>query len=112
MLGWDIDTVAMTVSVPLAKPKLERLRHMLIEWSPDHVVTSEEELRSLIGRLLHFREVVRPGKYFVRRMVNQVGLPPVRAWSAKFHASHMRAASSPRIHLGTEFHTDVSFGVC
>ena len=61
------------------------------------------------NRLLHLCEVVRPGKYFVRRMLNLVGLPPARAWSAKYHASHTRAASSPRIHLGPEFHADASF---
>ena len=97
----------MTISVPLEK--LERLRDTLSEWSPDRVVASEEELRSLIGRLLHSCEVVRPGKYFVRRMLIQVGLPPVRAWSATNHASHTRAASSPRIRLGPEFHADASF---
>ena len=63
----------------------------------------------MIGRLLHLCEVVRPGKYFVRRMLNQVDLPPARAWSTKYHASHTRAASSPRIHLGPEFHADASF---
>ena len=70
MLVWDIDAVAMTISVPLEK--LERLRDTLNEWSRDRVVASEEELRSLIGRLMHLCEVVRPGKYFVRRMLNQV----------------------------------------
>ena len=30
----------------------------------------------MIGRSLDLCEVVRPGKYFVRRMLNQVGLPP------------------------------------
>ena len=50
VLGRDIGTVAMTNSVPLKK--LERLRDTLNEWSPDRVVASEEELRSLIGRLL------------------------------------------------------------
>ena len=42
-------------------------------------------------------------------MLNQVGLRPARAWSAKYHASHTRAVSSPRIHLGPEFHADASF---
>ena len=107
MLGWDIDTVAITISVPLKK--LERLRDTLHEWSPDRVVASEGGLRSLIGRLLHLCEVVRPGKYFVRRMLNQVGLHPARTWSANHHAPHTRAASSPRIRLGPEFHADVSF---
>ena len=45
----------------------------------------------------------------MRCMLNQVGLPPARASSAKYHASHTRAASSPRIHLGPEFHADASF---
>ena len=45
----------------------------------------------------------------MRRMLNQVGLPPAGAWSAKYHESHTRAASSPRIHLGPEFHADASF---
>ena len=36
VLGWDIDTVAMTISGPLEK--LERLRDMLHEWFPDRVV--------------------------------------------------------------------------
>ena len=66
-------------------------------------------MRSLIGQLLHLCEVVRPGKYFVRRMLNKVRLPPARAWSAKYHASHTRAASSPRIHLGPGFHANASF---
>ena len=72
VLGWDIDTVAMAISVPLEK--LERLRDTLNEWSPDRVIASEEELHSLISRLLYLCEVVRPGKYFVRRMLNQEGL--------------------------------------
>ena len=55
MLVWDIDAVAMTISVPLEK--LERLRDTLNEWSPDREVASEEELRSLIGRLLRLCEV-------------------------------------------------------
>ena len=68
VLGWDIDTVAMTISVPVAK--LERLRDTLSEWPSDREVASEDELRSLIGRLLHLCQVVRPEKYFVRRMLN------------------------------------------
>lgn len=45
----------------------------------------------------------------MRRMLNHVGLPPVRAWGAKFHVSHTRAASFPWIYSGPEFYTDVSF---
>lgn len=72
-------------------------------------MTSEAVLRSLIGLLPHLCKVVRPGKYFVRRMLNHRGLPPVRAWGATSRVSHSHAASSPRIRLGPEFHADVSF---
>ena len=99
--------MAKTISVPVAK--MERLRDILSDWPSGREVASEAELRSLIARLLHLCEVVQPGKYFVRRMLNHVGLPPVRAWGAKFHTSHSRAASYPRIQSGHEFHTDMSF---
>ena len=55
VLGWDIDTVAMTISVPRAK--LERLRDTLSKWPSDRKLASEKELRSLTGRLLHLCEV-------------------------------------------------------
>ena len=38
-----------------------------------------------------------------------VCLSLARAWSAKYHASHTRAAASPGIHLGPEFHADALF---
>ena len=107
VLGWDIDTVEMTISVPLAK--LERFGDTLSTWPLDRKFASEKELRSLTGRLLHLCEVVQVGKYFYRRMLTNVGLHPVRAWDAKFHVAHTSAASSPRIRLGPELDADVSF---
>ena len=63
VLGWEIDTVAMTISVPVAR--LERLRDTISEWPSDREVAPEDELRSLMGRMLHLCEVVWPRKYFV-----------------------------------------------
>ena len=92
-----------------ARNQLKRLRDILSEWPSDREVASEDKLRSLIGWLLHLCEVLWPGKYFARRMLNHLGLLPVRAWSAEFHASRTHTASSSRVRLGPEFHTDVSF---
>ena len=71
---------------------------------------------SLIGSLLHLREVVRPGKFFVDRMLNQLGLPPSQRWQHKWRskvaASRGVQASARRrggIWLGPEFHADVEF---
>ena len=41
VLGWNIDTVVMTISVPLAK--LERLHDTLREWPSDRELGSEKE---------------------------------------------------------------------
>ena len=60
VVGWDIDTVALTISVPVAK--MEQLRDKIREWPSDRTVASGAELRSLISQLTHLSEVVRPGK--------------------------------------------------
>ena len=69
VLGWEIDTVGMTITSPPAK--LPQLRDLLRQWPDDRVSVSEVELTSLTGKLLHVCEVVRPGEFFVRRMLNQ-----------------------------------------
>ena len=68
----------------------------------------------MIGKLLHLCEVVRPGKCFVGRMLNQLGLPPYQRWQdkcqSKLAASRGARASAGgrgRISLGPEFHADV-----
>lgn len=61
LLGWEIDTVAVTISVPV--PKLEKLCDTLSERPSDRTFASQAELRFLIGRLLHLREVVCDQEY-------------------------------------------------
>ena len=45
-----------------------------------------EEVRSLIGKLLHLCEVVRPGRFFVGRMLDQLGLAPSQRWQDKWQS--------------------------
>ena len=85
MLGWTIDTVAMVIY--LASAKLFQLCLLLEAWRPARTVASEYELRSLMGKLLHVSEVVRPGVFFVRRIINQLGISPVRSWDERFGVS-------------------------
>ena len=63
----------------------------------------------LTSRLRHVCEVVRLGKYSVRRMFNNLGVRSIRAWNATFCEVHKNAPLSPRIRSGPEFHADVSF---
>ncbi|CAM9721631.1 unnamed protein product [Hapterophycus canaliculatus] len=54
----------------------------MLQQSPPHPVSvSGTEVRGLIGKLLHLCEVARPGRYFVQRMLNQLGLVPVESKS-------------------------------
>ena len=108
VLGWDIDTVAMTISVPPAR--LAQLWDLLEQWPATRKFAPEKSVRSLIGKLLHICEVVRPGKFFVRRMLNQLGLRKIQAGREKFGApSDPRNGRSTLIKLRPEFHADVAF---
>ena len=80
MLGWNIDTISMTISV--TQEKVAQLRALVAEWPTDRRVATVKEVRSLLGKLLHLCEVVRPGKFFVCRILNQLGLAPLKAGEA------------------------------
>ena len=105
VLGWAIDTVTMTIFLP--PTKLVHLRQLLARWPGDRRVASESELRYLMGRRLHVREVVRPGNVFVCRMLNQLGLSPVPAGADESWGSTERTRAC--IRLGREFYDDLSF---
>ena len=110
VLGWTIDTVAMVIS--LTSAKLLQLCILLEAWPPSRTVASEYELRSLMGKLLHVSEVVRPGKCFVRRIINQLGTSPVRLWDERFGvlgAGKGRRKLRACVRLSPEFHDDISF---
>ena len=55
VLGWEIDTVVMTISLPSAK--LAKIRDLLREWAADRLFASVKEVRSLVGKLLRVCEV-------------------------------------------------------
>lgn len=68
VLGWERDTVQSTIRPPTTK--LHNLRDLLDAWYPTRVRANVTEVRSLVGKLLHVSQVVRPGKFFVRRMLH------------------------------------------
>ena len=107
MLGWLIDTVAMTIAVP--QEKIMRLRALLDEWPGSRREASVKEVRALLGKLLHLSEVVRSGKFFVRRILNQLGLEPLKAGDAdnRFGVGGRRRRGV--VHLTHEFHADLDF---
>ena len=66
-LGIEIDTIRGELRLPITK--LQRLRALLLEWG-DRKTCARKELESLIGQLNHACKVIRPGRSFLRRMIN------------------------------------------
>ena len=66
-LGIDIDTEQMTISVPT--PKLQAILALLPKWHGRRTAT-KQELLAFIGKLHHISIVVRPGRLFLRRLID------------------------------------------
>ncbi len=67
VLGIRINTVTQTLSLPA--DKLQRLKDLLTEWEGRRLCT-RRQLESLVGLLNHASKVVRPGRSFLRRMLD------------------------------------------
>ena len=98
-LGIKIDTVACTLALP--QPKLQRVRDLLLEWG-DKKACTRRELESLIGLLNHACKVVRPGRSFLRRMIDMIDL--LSASKASFARKPLH-----RIRLNREFRSDLAW---
>ena len=71
-LGIEIDTEAKLVRLP--QEKLEHMRATLEQWST-RKACKRRELESLVGILQHACKVIRPGRSFLRRMIDLLHIP-------------------------------------
>ena len=62
---------------------------------------------SLTEKLLHVCEAVRPGQFFVRRMLNQLGLSARKPWRDSLEMR--RPSRRTTLMLTLEFNPDVTF---
>ena len=90
-LGIEIDTEAGVLSLP--EEKLLRLKSLLAQWSTRRSCR-RQQLESLIGTLHHACRVVKPGRAFMRQMINLLRPP-----SATRPHHHIR--------LNREFRADI-----
>ena len=65
-LGFELDTTSMVVRLP--QEKLSRIARLVVEWS-GRKACKKRDLESLVGHLQHAATVVRPGRTFVRRLI-------------------------------------------
>ena len=66
-LGIEIDSVAMTIRLP--PEKLEQIKAIIRQWVR-RVKCTKRELLSLIGLLAFASKVVKPGRMFLRRLID------------------------------------------
>lgn len=71
-LGIELDTIQQELRLPQAK--VNRLRETLKEWY-GRKYPSKRQLQSLIGQLNHAAMVVKPGRTFLRHLIDTMKIP-------------------------------------
>ena len=89
-LGILLDTVALELRLP--DDKLRRLKTLIQQWKLKKSCTKRELLSLRIGQLQHACRVVRPGRTFLRHMIN------LSTWAKELH-HHLRLNASFRSDL-------------
>ena len=93
-LGITIDTLEGELHLP--EEKMDRLWSLLQSWG-DRETCTKKELESLVGSLNHACKVVRPGRPFLRRILDLL------------HSPHVRFAGDNGIRLSREFRADLAW---
>ena len=83
-LGFELDTNLMVVRLP--EEKLQRTLSMVREWMGKRACR-KKELESLLGHLQHAATVVRPGRTFVRRLIELLSTAQTRDRWIRLNAS-------------------------
>ena len=82
ILGIEVDMQAMELRLPT--DKIERLKETLHAWNIKHTCT-RRELESLIGLLRHACKVVRPGRHFLRALLELLPVAKKRHHHIRFN---------------------------
>ena len=83
-LGFEIDTMSRIIKLPA--PKLQRTLALVKEWM-GRKVCKRRELESLLGHLQHAATVVRPGRTFVRRLIELLSVAKSKGSWVRLNAS-------------------------
>ena len=89
-LGIEIDSNAMQIRLP--DRKLVKVKLLVNQWLERRKACRKRELQSLVGVLQHASKVVRPGRTFLRRLIETME-------TAK-HSDHW-------VRLNSTFHSDL-----
>jgi hypothetical protein len=70
VLGVDVNTNSLELSLPV--DKAEELARMLADYGPARQRATPREVMSVVGKLRCFSLCIRPGRFFLRRLINWV----------------------------------------
>ena len=82
-LGIEVDSVSQELRLP--EEKLSRLRALLSQWSTKRHA-SKHDLQVLLGHLSHATTVVRPGRVFLRQLIDTAKLPRLPSHKVRLNA--------------------------
>ena len=82
-LGIEVDSVSQELRLP--EEKLSRLRALLSQWSTKRHA-SKHDLQVLLGHLSHAATVVRPGRVFLRQLIDTTKLPRLPSHKVRLNA--------------------------
>jgi hypothetical protein len=98
-LGWEINTNTMEITLP--KDKVQKLVSLLHEWPSTRTTATLQEIWKLQGSLYSATFCIRPGRYFVWRLI--ASTHGANAWRQRGPG----VAGSKRVTVGTEVHADL-----
>lgn len=101
VLGWVLDTEQLTIS--MTDRKQHRLSRLLHAWPESRAIATARQVSELTGFLMHVSFALRPGKFFVGRLLAAVGLPKAAVFVSR------GSNPSRRVTLGPMFHDDIDF---
>eukprot|EP00752_Nemacystus_decipiens_P007888 g7048.t1 len=109
--GYWVDTESLTIGLP--DRKVAQIRDMLEKWPADRTTATVGEVLSLAGKLHHAAFVIRPARYYVRRLLQLSNLHlsgSEKAGSGEVWGAQRKAAEQKRrLKLTPEFMADVGW---
>ena len=103
VLGWVLDTDRPTIS--LAPRKCSKLRQVLADWSQPRHSATHKQIAELTGFLLHVSAAVRPGIFFMQRLLAHANMSLSLATGFSSLSERFRRL----VPLGPVFHGDLEF---
>ena len=101
VLGWVLDTHELTIT--MTQRKHDKLCRILAEWPPSRKVATARQISELTGFLIHVAFALRPGKFFLSRLLSAANMPESAMFASGIAQPNKHVPLSPMFHDELEF---------